>query len=91
MEHAEIVASLTSFFEEEDLLEEPDMLTNGIDLIDSGIVDSLVLVMMVGYFEERFDFTLEPDELVEDNFRSLDNIVSFISSKMAETDVTRAV
>ena len=40
MDHAEIVGALTDFFEEEDLLEEPDVLLNGTDLIDSGIVGS---------------------------------------------------
>lgn len=83
MEHAEIIGALTAFFEEEDLVDEPEVLSNGTDLIDSGIVDSLVLVMLVGYCEEQFDCILEPDELVEDNFRSLDTIAVFIASKMA--------
>ena len=85
MDHAEIVGALASFFEEEILLEEPDVLSNGTDLIDSGIIDSLILVMLVGYCEERFDCTLEPHELVEDNFRSLDNIAAYITSKMASS------
>ena len=83
MEHKEIVGALASFFEEEDIVEETGVLFNGTDLIESGIVDSLVLVMLVMYCEERFDCTLEPDELVEDNFRSLDRIAEYITTKMA--------
>ena len=64
MEHVEIVGVLESFFEEEDLLEDISIMRNGTDLIDSGVVDSLVLVMLIGLCEERFNCTLEPDEIV---------------------------
>ena len=82
MEHKEIVGALANFFDEEDIVEETDVLFNGTDLIDSGIVDSLVLVMLVMFCEERFDCALEPDELVEDNFRSLEKIAEYIGTKM---------
>jgi acyl carrier protein len=83
MNHTEIVTALESFFEEEDILEDPSVLSNGTDLIDAGIIDSLLLVMLVSYCEDRFDCVLEPHELTEDNFRSLDKIAAYIQGKIA--------
>ena len=50
------------------------------DLIEEGILDSLLMVMLMAYCEEEFGIEMDPDELTEDNFRSIKNISSFLST-----------
>ena len=64
------------------MLHSEEEIDNSTDLIDSGIIDSLALVMLVGLCEEQFDCNLEPEDLIEDNFRTLDIMANFIGGKM---------
>ena len=85
MNRAAIVAALEAFFKEHDALDDVSAFSHETDLIEAGIMDSLLLVTLVGFCEERFDCTLEPHELTEDNFRSLDKIAAYIESKIARS------
>jgi acyl carrier protein len=50
-------------------------------LISSGIVDSLALLRLISFLEERFGVTVEDDEVVPDNFETLNVIKELIESK----------
>jgi acyl carrier protein len=50
-------------------------------LISSGIVDSLALLRLISFLEERFGVTVEDDEVVPDNFETLNVIKALIESK----------
>jgi acyl carrier protein len=40
------------------------------ELIDAGILDSLAILNLVGFLEERFNITIPIEEFVPENFRT---------------------
>lgn len=52
------------------------------DLLDSGMVDSIGLVQLVGFIEEKYSITVSPEDLLPDNFASISAIANFISGKL---------
>jgi len=61
--------------------EDPDELTEDVELISGGILDSLATLQLVAFLEETYDITIEPHEVDEDNLDSISLIVNFVRSK----------
>lgn len=61
---------------------------DGIDddtpLFEQMVVDSLHLVAIVATLEEQFCFTVQPEDLVPDNFGSLYQIAHFVGAKQGD-------
>ena len=51
------------------------------NIFSSGIIDSIGFVNLIGFITEEFRIELDPEDLVEDNFYSLERIAQFISEK----------
>lgn len=51
-----------------------DALTGTFNIIESGVVDSVLILDLVSYLEERCGILLGPDDIVAQNFRDLDSI-----------------
>jgi len=51
------------------------------NLIESGIIDSLGIQLLVSYLEKNFSITIADDELMPDNFETIDAIWALINSK----------
>lgn len=51
------------------------------NIFASGIIDSIGFANLIGFITEEFKIELAPDDLVEDNFYSLERIAQFISEK----------
>lgn len=60
---------------------------NGFDLdddesfLEAGVVDSLGVLELVTFVEENFDVAVADDEIVPANFDSVNNLVTYISTK----------
>lgn len=50
-------------------------------LIDDGLLESLDIVMIVTDLMHRFDIRLSVDDLLPENFNSVDDILALIRSK----------
>jgi acyl carrier protein len=50
-------------------------------LIESRIFDSLSLMKLALFLEEQFGITVEADDLVPENFETVERIATFIQSK----------
>jgi len=57
-------------------------LTDDLDLIEGGIVDSMGIFRLVNFLHDRFGITVDPTEIVLDNFQSLRAMRRFIASKL---------
>lgn len=53
-------------------------------LIDDSILDSFDIVSLVFELNDAFDLSIDVDELVPDNFNSVDAMVSLIEVKLEE-------
>ncbi len=56
-------------------------LDNDENLIDSGVVDSLGIMKLVAFLEKNFKVSVSDDEILLDNFETIDAISGFLSSK----------
>jgi acyl carrier protein len=58
-------------------------------LLESGLIDSMGVLDVVQFIEQKFSFTVEDDDLTSENFQTIDGIANFIECKAADTGVTR--
>ena len=56
-------------------------LANNDNLLDSGIVDSMGILDLVSFVEQEFQVIVADDELIPENFQSLDSITAFVEKK----------
>lgn len=58
----------------------------GIDdrLLETGIVDSLGVLSLVGYLEGQYNVTIEDDDLVPENFQTIGRLAAFVQSKAGQ-------
>ena len=52
-------------------------------LMASGIIDSLAIFRLVAFLEDSFRVRISDDEIVPENFQSINDIESFVSGKQA--------
>lgn len=48
------------------------------DLIESGIIDSLGIMSLLAFIEERFSLKIPPEDLLPENFSSINSIVALV-------------
>ena len=51
-------------------------------LIDNGILDSLQIMQLIMTFCEEFDIEIDGDDIVPENFNSLDAMCALVSKKL---------
>ena len=54
-------------------------ITDNTDLIESGILDSLQLVLLINEISEQFDVSIPEDDVTPENFKSVSAIVRLLS------------
>ena len=52
-------------------------------LLMAGIIDSLKMMDLIAYLEKEFGVSIDDDELMPENFDSIDAITEFITDKKA--------
>ena len=56
-------------------------LKDGDSFLESGIIDSTGILEVVGFVEDEFDFDVNDEDLVPENFDSIDRLVAYIERK----------
>jgi acyl carrier protein len=51
--------------------------------LEKGIIDSTGVLELVSFIEEKYGLSVSDDELVPDNFDSLNKLSRFVTQKMA--------
>ena len=51
------------------------------DLLAQDIIDSLGIVELVAFLESRYGIKVGDDDLVPENFQSVDRVVAFVAAK----------
>ncbi|WP_269584455.1 acyl carrier protein [Roseibium sp. Sym1] len=60
----------------------PADLPDDLDLIESGIIDSLGVLKLVAFLEDEMGLAIAPEELDVDLYKSLSSIGSLLSAKV---------
>ena len=55
---------------------------NNENLFDSGIIDSAALIHLIGFIEKEFDLVIPDDDLIPENFISINLIAHYIRSQI---------
>lgn len=58
-----------------------DHLTDDLDMIQSGIIDSLGVLKLVAFIENTYDITLEPEEIDPENLKSIEAINKLVEAR----------
>jgi acyl carrier protein len=53
-------------------------------LMEAGIIDSLGIFRLVSFLEDNFRVRISDDEIVLENFQSIDEIDRFVAAKLAK-------
>ena len=64
-------------------------LLNDTSLLDSGILDSLSLLRLVVFLEERFGITMGDADLLPENFASVNAICAYLRSREPRKEAAR--
>ena len=65
---------------EDNLLESTKKLSSDDDLLNTGLVDSIGVVKLIAFIEDEYHIKVPPEEMVIENFVTVDAISGFISS-----------
>jgi acyl carrier protein len=49
------------------------------NLLDSGTIDSLAMIDLVVYLEDTFGISVATDDLIPENFSTLDSIAAYVA------------
>ncbi len=62
--------------------EDPSQLTDSVQLVKSGILDSIATLKLVSFLEERFGIELQAHEINLDNFNTVPEIAAIVQRKL---------
>ena len=63
--------------------EDPDELTDDVELMTSGIIDSIATLKLVAHLESEFDITVDAHEADAENLNTVAGITALVSSKLS--------
>jgi acyl carrier protein len=79
MDKAEIADEIRQFVARESNIADDGLLGDDVDLFSDGILDSLMVVSLVSFCEERFGWQLNGQEFSEDDIRTISGLASLIA------------
>jgi acyl carrier protein len=62
-----------------------DGLKDDTSFIEEGIIDSTGVLELVTYIEEEFDIKIEDEDLIPENFDSINNIAAYLLTRIETT------
>ncbi len=77
----EYIPTIREFIVENFLFGEGDQVSNDTNFFEKGIIDSTGILELVSYIEETYNLTIEDEDLIPENFSSLNTVASFLQKK----------
>ena len=62
-------------------------LEDGAPLLENGVIDSTGVLELVAHVEQTYGIKVDNDELVPDNFNSIDAVVSYLARKAGRAEL----
>lgn len=53
---------------------------DGENLLEDGVVDSFTIMEIIGEISDRLGIDINPDDIIEEHFKTIDAIVEFVES-----------
>jgi acyl carrier protein len=61
-----------------------DVASDDESLTENGVIDSLVIFRLVSFLEDNFGIRIADEEIVNENFRNVNAIESFVSERLSK-------
>ncbi len=75
-------SALRKFINTDLLYREDQWIDTTVNLIESGVIDSMALLRLTSFLEEHYGIEIPDEDIVADNFRSLGSMEAFVASHM---------
>ena len=75
------LASIKTFIRTELIYDDEKDFDENTNLIELGIIDSMSLVRLISFIEENYEIQVQDEDIVPENFSSLNKISSFIAER----------
>lgn len=73
-------AVLSEYIQREFIKSRKSSLDTGEDLLSSGVLDSLAILQLVSFVENRFGCNIPVEDIVYENFNSIDAIAAYLET-----------
>lgn len=80
----EIEQKVKQFIEDRSPAVRQGKLSNTDSLLDNNVIDSMGFLDLVTFVESEFAIAVEDDELMTDNFESIESITNFVNAKVEQ-------
>jgi acyl carrier protein len=60
--------------------EDLDAIKDTDNLLEQGLIDSIKLIKIVNFIETEFEFKVKPEDMIIENFESVNAIVNYINT-----------
>jgi acyl carrier protein len=82
MQAEEIGTRVNSFIGKNFLFDESKKVPEHESLLGSGVIDSTGILELIAFLEQEYNVKFEDNELVAENFDSINNIKAFLAKKI---------
>ena len=78
----DIKTSIRTFIVDNFLFGTADNLEDDTSFLEEGIIDSTGVLELITFLEETYGITVEDEELIPENLDSINNVTTFLSTKL---------
>jgi acyl carrier protein len=78
---SDLAAELVELIADEIAVHDAEPVDAETDLLLTGLVDSLGVVQIVGWLEDRLDISIEPGDVTLDNFQTVSRMVTYVTTR----------
>ena len=75
--------SVREFIAENFLFRADAEVSNNQSLLESGVIDSTGVIELIAFLEQTYGITVADEEIVPENLDSIDNMTSYLTTKLA--------
>jgi acyl carrier protein len=86
-----VIENVREYLVTELRIAQADELDPDLPLVQRGVIDSIELMQVVLFLENRYTITIDETEVLPSNLRSLSTIQDFVAAKMSAAGVEGAV
>ena len=84
LDKSELKNKIKSFVSDYFIKDSGIELAENTSFLDKGIIDSTGVMELVSFLEETFGITMDDEEIIPDNFDSIEKLVAFVENKFAQ-------
>lgn len=75
--------SVREFIAENFLFRADAEVSNNQSLLESGVIDSTGVLELIAFLEQTYGITVADEEIIPENLDSIDNMTSYLTTKLA--------